>query len=80
MKKTLPTKGKAKQPDELALEYRFDYRKAKRNRFAKRTRPESIAVLLDPDVAQVFETGDTVNAVLRALMTTMPAGPRSSHR
>jgi hypothetical protein len=42
------------------------------NRFAKRTRPESIAVLLDPDVAQVFETGDTVNAVLRALMTTMP--------
>ena len=80
MKKTLPTKGKAKQPDELAPEYRFDYRKAKRNRFAKRTRPESIAVLLDPDVAQVFETGDTVNAVLRALMTTMPVGRRSSHR
>jgi hypothetical protein len=42
----------------------FDHRKAKPNRFAKRTRPESIAVLLDPDVAQVFETGDTVNAVL----------------
>jgi hypothetical protein len=80
MKKTLPTKGKAKQPDELAPEYRFDYRKAKRNRFAKRTRPESIAVLLDPDVAQVFETGDAVNAVLRALMTTMPAGRRSSQR
>ena len=80
MKKTLPTKGKAKQPDELAPKYRFDYRKAKPNRFAKRTRPESIAVLLDPDVAQVFETGDTVIAVLRALMTTMPAGRRSSHR
>jgi hypothetical protein len=80
MKKPLPTKGKAKQPDELAPEYRFDYRKAKRNRFAKRTRPESIAVLLDPDVAQVFETGDAVNTVLRALMTTMPAGRRPSHR
>ena len=80
MKKTYTTKAKAKQPDELAPEYRFDYRKAKRNGFAKRTRPESIAVLLDPDVAQVFETGDAVNAVLRALMTTMPAGRRSSHR
>lgn len=72
MKKTLRTKTKAEQPDDLAPEYRFDYRKARPNRFAKRTQPESIAVLLDPDVAQVFETGDTVNAVLRALMTTMP--------
>ena len=80
MKKALPTRAKAEQPDKLAPEYRFDYRKAKPNRFAKRTRPESIAVLLDPDVAQVFETGDRVNAVLRALMTTMPAGRGSSRR
>jgi hypothetical protein len=80
MKKTLRTKTKAEQPYELAPEYRFDYRKAKPNRFAKRTQPESIAVLLDPDVARVFETGDTVNAVLRALMTTMPARRGSSHR
>jgi hypothetical protein len=80
MKKTLPTRAKAEQSDELAPEYRFDYRKAKPNRFAERTRPESIAVLLDPDVAKVFETGETVNAVLRALMTTMPAARRSSHR
>ena len=80
MKTTLPTKTKADQPDELAPEYRFDYRKAKPNRFAKRTRPESIAVLLDPDVAQVFETGRTVNAVLRALMTTMPPRRGPSER
>jgi hypothetical protein len=80
MKKTSPTKTKPEQPDELAPDYRFDYRKAKPNRFAKRARPESIAVLLDPDVAQVFETSDTVNAVLRALMTTMPRGRGSSHR
>jgi hypothetical protein len=72
MKKKLPTKPKSKQPDELAPEYSFDYRKAKPNRFAKRTRRESVAVLLDPDVAQVFETGRAVNDVLRALMTTMP--------
>ena len=80
MKKTLPTKAKTKQPDELAPEYRFDYRKAKPNRFAKRTKPESIAILLEPDVAQVFETGDRVNAVLRALMQTIPPGRGSSHR
>jgi hypothetical protein len=80
MKKTSPTKAKAKHLDELAPEYRFEYRKAKPNRFAQRTQRESIAVLLDPDVAQVFETGEAVNAVLRALMTTMPAGRRSSHR
>ena len=80
MKKTSRPKAKAKQPDELAPEYRFDYAKSKPNRFAKRTHPESIAVLLDPDVAQVFETGKAVNAVLRALMTTMPAHRGPSHR
>jgi hypothetical protein len=80
MRKALSTKTKGGEPDELAPEYRFDYRKAKPNRFAKRTRPESIAVLLDPDVAEVFETGRAVNAVLRALITTMPPGRGASHR
>jgi hypothetical protein len=32
----------------------------------------SAAVLLDPDVAQLFKTAESVNAVLRALMKTMP--------
>jgi hypothetical protein len=80
MKKILPVKAKTKRRDELAPEYRFEYGNAKPNRFAKGTRPESIAVLLDPDVAQVFETSDAVNAVLRALMTTMPASRGSSRR
>jgi len=35
---------------------------------------------LDPDVAQVFATGEAVNAVLRALMTTMPVQRGSPHR
>jgi hypothetical protein len=29
-------------------------------------------VVLDPDVAQVFATSAAVNAVLRALITTIP--------
>jgi hypothetical protein len=80
MKKTSAAKAKKRQPDELAPEYRFDYGKAKLNRFAKRTQPKSVAVLLDPDVANVFGTGEAVNAVLRAWITVMPAGRRSSRR
>lgn len=53
-------------------EYRFDYAKAKPNRFAGRVQKGSVAVLLDPDVARVFTDAESVNAVLRALMTTMP--------
>ena len=43
-----------------------------RARFAGRVRTGSLAVLLDPDVAQVFQDAESVNTVLRALMTTMP--------
>jgi hypothetical protein len=57
----------------LQPEYRFDYTKAKPNRFANRVRPGSVAVLLDPDVARVFQNAESVNAVLRALLSTMPA-------
>ena len=71
MKNTSPTKTKAKRAVELKSEYRFDYSKAKPNRFAERK--GSIAVLLDPDVARVFQDAESVNAVLRALMSAMPA-------
>lgn len=73
MKNTSPAKTKAKRVDEIRPEYSFDYAKAKPNRFAERTRPGAIAVLLDPDVARFFQSAESVNAVLRALMTTMPS-------
>ena len=63
---------KPKRDNGLRSEYRFDYSKAKPNRFAERARPGCVAVLLDPDVAQVFKSAESVNAVLRALMATMP--------
>jgi hypothetical protein len=53
-------------------EYRFDYRKARPNRFAKQFKRGSRAVVLDPDVAAVFSTPDSVNTVLRALINSMP--------
>jgi hypothetical protein len=72
MRSTLRTQSRTKQPDQLKPEYRFNYGEAKPNRFAGRIRKGSVAVLLDPDVAQVFKSPESVNAVLRALMTTMP--------
>jgi len=71
-KSTSPTSPKAKRSTGLRAEYRFDYTKAKPNRFAQHVRPGSVAIFLDPDVARVFKNAESVNAVLRALMATMP--------
>jgi len=74
MKKTV--KG-SKENDDLRPEYRFDYSKARPNRFAARRKAGSRFVLLDPDVAKVFNTPESVNAVLRALLETMPKKGRA---
>ena len=73
MKETSQAKAGANHADALRPEYHFDYRKAKPNRFAGKTQPESVAVLLSPDVARFFESGKSVNSLLRALMTALPA-------
>ena len=57
--------------DELRKHYNFDYAKAKPNRFASRFSEESVAVVLDPDVAAVFTTSETANQALRVLITTL---------
>ena len=54
--------------DELLDEYHLDYHKAKPNRFADRLGPNRLIVVLDPDVAAVFTTPESVNTVLRALI------------
>lgn len=62
-----------REGDEMLPEYEFDYRKARPNRFALRGGESGhVMVVLDPDVAGVFTNSATVNAVLRALITTMP--------
>lgn len=72
MKKTDKSKAHAPHNDEFRTEYEFDYRKAKPNRFADQLEEERLVVVLDPDVSKVFRTPDSVNAVLRALIETMP--------
>ena len=69
MKSTIPSEP---YEDDLLPEYRFDYRKAKPNRFAAKATKMQITVTLDPDVAAVFTSAESVNKVLRALIKTMP--------
>jgi hypothetical protein len=60
-------------------EYDFDYRKARPNRFADRLYKNRRVVVLDPDISKVFANSESVNTVLRALVTTMPS-PRKTKR
>jgi hypothetical protein len=66
---------------DLRSEYRFDYAKARPNRFAHRARAKSVVVLLAPDVAKVFKTGESVNDALRAILKAVPRrkAPASSN-
>lgn len=56
--------------DDVLPEYRFDYSKAKPNRFAVSENQQ--VIILDADVAKVFANSEQVNSVLRALIATMP--------
>jgi hypothetical protein len=53
-------------------EIRFDYSKARPNRFVGRALAKSVVVLLAPDVAKVFKTGECVNDALRAIIKAVP--------
>jgi len=70
MKKTATSKTKVVK--ELQAEYHFDYRQSRPNRFAEKVDTAAVVVVLDPDVAEVFTTPESVNTALRALMTAMP--------
>jgi hypothetical protein len=72
MKKTRTANQSPKPDKDMLPEYRFDYSKARPNRFAARLKRGSRAVILDSDVAAIFSTPESVNTVLRALIETMP--------
>jgi hypothetical protein len=75
MKKTQSSK-KSKHTDDLRDEYRFDYRKAKPNRFAAAMSEGTVAVVLERDVAAVFKSSEAVNSFLRSAISAMPKTPR----
>ena len=72
MKKPTERKRQEKATGGMRAEYRFDYTKAKPNRFAGRIKNGAVAVILDPDVAAVFDSSDKVNALLRSVIATLP--------
>ena len=69
MKKTSSSSRKGQQ---MRREYRFDYRRARPNRFAPLMKGDALAVVLDPDVASVFGSSETVNSFLRSVIKSLP--------
>jgi hypothetical protein len=65
MKKANQTK------DDMRPEYDFATMKGGvRGKYVERLRRESNIVVLDPEVAEAFPTGDSVNAALRGILNT----------
>jgi hypothetical protein len=72
MKKTSNSKKRRAARDVMRGEYRFDYARAKPNRFAEGMTEGALAVVLEPDVAAVFRSSESVNALLRSVIAAMP--------
>jgi hypothetical protein len=69
--------------DELRPHYDLDYSRSRPNRFAERFAEGTVAVVLDPDVAMVFQSSEAVNAFLRSAISAMLSskhGRRSAQR
>ena len=72
MSQEQPSNTPVRDDDDMLPEYHFDYRKGRPNRFATRMTDGSLVVVLEPAIAQVFTTPESVKRVLRALIETMP--------
>lgn len=67
--------------DAVRAHYDFDYAKSKPNRFAGRFTEGAVVIVLDPDVADVFQSAEAVNAFLRSAISAMPSvEPRKRKR
>lgn len=73
MKKTPVRRTARPSANDLRREYRFDYGRSRENRFARVLRFGSVAVVLDPDVASVFRSSESVNALLRSVISALPS-------
>ncbi|MCK7534717.1 MAG: hypothetical protein MZV63_28815 [Marinilabiliales bacterium] len=59
---------------DLQAEYRFDCGQTCPNRFAEKLETAPLVVALDPDVAEIFTTPESVNAALRERVQCRAAG------
>jgi hypothetical protein len=76
MSKTSRKPRKSRPESKLRAEYTFDYSRSRSNRFASRMRENAVAVVLEPDVAQVFDSSDSVNRLLRSVISALPQRAR----
>ena len=73
-------KRTSKRTADMSSEYRFDYSKARPNRFARRwDRRSGMVVLIDADMADVFRTSEAVNRALHALAGAVPSQGTRGH-
>lgn len=82
MKKTVKNR---RDPEELRSEYDFSVSETLPNRFAARMKAPVVAVILEPDVAAVFDSSRVVNKLLRSVISSLPKSSRTetakkSHR
>jgi hypothetical protein len=57
---------------ELRPHYDFDYSGSRPNRFVRQYREGAVAIVLEPDVANVFRSAKAVNEFLRSAISAMP--------
>jgi len=73
MKKANITEHSAKESEnDMLPEYHFDYQQARPNRFATDVAEGSLVVVLEPELAQVFKTSESVKTILRAITSALP--------
>jgi len=64
----------AEENDEMRPHYDFDYSKSRPNRFAARPKLGRVrSVVLAPDVAEVFQSSDQFNELLRSIIANLPS-------
>ena len=64
--------------DGLRTEFELDYGQSRRNRFASRMSGTTLAVVLEPDVARVFDLSEAVNRLLRSVISALPSSSSRS--
>ena len=69
-------KGTKRSTDRDTMRAEYDFRGGVRGKYVARYRAGTNVVVLDPDVAASFETAESVNRALRALLEVVPARRR----
>lgn len=59
----------------MPAEYKLDWSKARPNPYAARLK-DTVAVVLAPDVAEVFPNAESVNTFLRSVIAAVPRRAR----